>query len=280
VPISATATEIPPCSLGLRGNCGGAGSQSGRHGSVSMNVELKSQTVAAGLSRAVASHAKLRKQPRKNAARQPRGRRASKRTSRQKALCSTHSRSAILFGSSPGHRTEVGGSRKPPADRRLRKPTVSPIARPNLGWECRLESQRSEALWRSDLVQCHRSAAWPMEWLNTVQPPERVACTWWSARFGQLKSNMGSMPSDLHTSAASPHARVLGLILNSRVSWHPHIAFIKPKLSTQTFALTRLTSSTWGAPFRSCHLLYTSIYNPAGDGWGLVALEPGSTSPW
>jgi hypothetical protein len=34
-------------------------------------------------------------------------------------------------------------------------------------------------------------------------------------------------------------------------------------LTTQTFALTRLTSSTWGAPFSSCCLLYTSIVCPA-----------------
>ncbi len=27
--------------------------------------------------------------------------------------------------------------------------------------------------------------------------------------------------------------------------------------------MTRLTSSTWGAPFSSCHLLYSSIVRPA-----------------
>ncbi len=42
----------------------------------------------------------------------------------------------------------------------------------------------------------------------------------------------------------SPHARVFGIILDSKLSWHPHIAHIKSKLRTQTFALTRLTSST------------------------------------
>ncbi len=61
----------------------------------------------------------------------------------------------------------------------------------------------------------------------------------------------------------SPHARVLGLILDSKLSWHPHISHIKSKLRTQTFAVTRLTSSTWGALFSSCRLLYTSIVCPA-----------------
>jgi hypothetical protein len=41
----------------------------------------------------------------------------------------------------------------------------------------------------------------------------------------------------------SQHARVSGLIYNSKFSWHPHIC-IRSKLRTQTFALTRLTSST------------------------------------
>ncbi len=61
----------------------------------------------------------------------------------------------------------------------------------------------------------------------------------------------------------SPYACVLGIILDSKLSWYPHISYIKSKLRTQTFALTRLTSATWGALFSSCRLLFTSIDCPA-----------------
>ncbi len=83
--------------------------------------------------------------------------------------------------------------------------------------------------------------------------------------FPKKKRNLPTTPLELpsFTLHPSPHARVLGLILDSKLSWHPHIAHIKSKLRTQTFALTRLTSSTWGAPFSSCRLLYTSIVRPA-----------------
>jgi hypothetical protein len=83
--------------------------------------------------------------------------------------------------------------------------------------------------------------------------------------FPKKKRHLPITPLELPTFSLqpSPHAQVLGLILDSKLSWHPHIAHIKSKLRTQTFALTRLTSSTWGAPFSSCRLLYTSIVRPA-----------------
>jgi hypothetical protein len=83
--------------------------------------------------------------------------------------------------------------------------------------------------------------------------------------FPKKKRNLPITPLELPTFTLhpSPCARVLGLILDSKLSWHPHIAHIKSKLRTQTFALKRLTSSTWGAPFSSCCLLYTSIVCPA-----------------
>jgi hypothetical protein len=76
------------------------------------------------------------------------------------------------------------------------------------------------------------------------------------------KQNLSIIPLELPTSALrpSPYARILGLIVDSKLYWHPHIAHIKSKLRTQTFTLTRLT---WGAPFSSCCLLYASIVYPA-----------------
>jgi hypothetical protein len=79
--------------------------------------------------------------------------------------------------------------------------------------------------------------------------------------FPKKKRYLPITPLELPTFTLhpSPHARVLGLILDSKLSWHPHISLIKSKLRTQTFALIRLTFSTWGAPFSSCCLLYTYI---------------------
>jgi hypothetical protein len=48
----------------------------------------------------------------------------------------------------------------------------------------------------------------------------------------------------------SPHARVLGVILDMKLSWQPHLQHIKSKLATQTNVLTRLTASTWGTSLR------------------------------
>jgi hypothetical protein len=91
--------------------------------------------------------------------------------------------------------------------------------------------------------------------------PEKYALV----HFSRKERNIPITPLILPTTILnpSPHAHVLGLILDSRLSWHPHIASIKSKLRTQTFALTRLTSSTWGAPLNSCRLLYTPIVRPA-----------------
>ncbi len=43
----------------------------------------------------------------------------------------------------------------------------------------------------------------------------------------------------------SPQARVLGVILNKKLSWQPHLQHIQSKLATQTNVLSRLTAPTW-----------------------------------
>jgi hypothetical protein len=60
----------------------------------------------------------------------------------------------------------------------------------------------------------------------------------------------------------STSACILGLIIDSKLSWRPHVAAIKAKMRTQTYVLTKLTASTWGAPLSTAHLLYTSIVCP------------------
>jgi hypothetical protein len=83
--------------------------------------------------------------------------------------------------------------------------------------------------------------------------------------FPKKKRNLPLTPLELLTFTLHPssHALVLGLILDSKLFWHPHFAHIKTQLRTQTFALTRLTSSAWGAPLSARCLLYTSIVCPA-----------------
>ncbi len=61
------------------------------------------------------------------------------------------------------------------------------------------------------------------------------------------------------TITPSPSARVLGVILDKKFSWQPHLQHIKSKLAIQTNDLTRLTASAWGASLRVSKLLYTIV---------------------
>jgi hypothetical protein len=61
----------------------------------------------------------------------------------------------------------------------------------------------------------------------------------------------------------SPSAHVLGVNLDKKLSWQPHLHHLKSKLATQTNSLSRLTASTWGAALRVSRLLYTAVVRPA-----------------
>ncbi len=61
----------------------------------------------------------------------------------------------------------------------------------------------------------------------------------------------------------SPHVRVLGVILDKKLSWQPHLQHIQSKLATQTNILSRLMASTWGTSLRVSILLYTAVVCPA-----------------
>jgi hypothetical protein len=54
-------------------------------------------------------------------------------------------------------------------------------------------------------------------------------------------------------------------------SWHHHVAAVKANMRTQTYALIKLTASTWGAFLLSLCLLYTFInsyvFNKASIAW-------------
>ncbi len=56
-----------------------------------------------------------------------------------------------------------------------------------------------------------------------------------------------------------PSAHVLGVVLDKKLSWQPHLLHIKPKLATQTNILSRLTASSWGDSIWVLRLLYTAV---------------------
>jgi hypothetical protein len=61
----------------------------------------------------------------------------------------------------------------------------------------------------------------------------------------------------------SPSTDVLGVILNIKLSWQPHLLHIKSKLTTQTNVLSRLMALRWDASLQILRLLYTAVVCPA-----------------
>jgi len=54
-------------------------------------------------------------------------------------------------------------------------------------------------------------------------------------------------------------ARFLGIWLDRRLRWTGHVQALRKKLAVQTFALTRLTATTWGCKVARARQLYTAI---------------------
>ena len=57
--------------------------------------------------------------------------------------------------------------------------------------------------------------------------------------------------------------KVLGMQVNSKLRWGPHINKIKMKIAQQSKALTMLKTSTWGASFTRVRYLYTAVVQSA-----------------
>ena len=70
--------------------------------------------------------------------------------------------------------------------------------------------------------------------------------------------------------------RVLGLQIDDKLRWGPHVKKIQAKMTKQTLALTRLTASTWGATFAKARLLYSAVVRPAITYASSVWHVPGS----
>jgi hypothetical protein len=61
----------------------------------------------------------------------------------------------------------------------------------------------------------------------------------------------------------SPDVRVLGVWLDTKLRWSAHLREVQSKASAQTGALTRITTSTWGASFCRARQVYSAVVRPA-----------------
>lgn len=57
--------------------------------------------------------------------------------------------------------------------------------------------------------------------------------------------------------------RILGVQIDTKLGWKPHIKKIQEKMVTQTRALTKITTSTWGATFAKARHVYCAVVRPA-----------------
>lgn len=61
---------------------------------------------------------------------------------------------------------------------------------------------------------------------------------------------------------ATDNVRVLGVQVDTRLKWGPHIAKIIQKHTAQSYAIDRIAASTWGTSFKMAKLVYTSVIRP------------------
>ena len=61
---------------------------------------------------------------------------------------------------------------------------------------------------------------------------------------------------------AKDHVRVLGVQIDTKLKWGPHMAKVKEKAASQLLAIGRITSSTWGAGFIKSKLISDTVIKP------------------
>ena len=59
------------------------------------------------------------------------------------------------------------------------------------------------------------------------------------------------------------HIRVLGVQIDTKLRWGPHMAKVKEKTVSQLLALGRITALTWGAGFAKAKLVCDTVVKPA-----------------
>jgi len=68
---------------------------------------------------------------------------------------------------------------------------------------------------------------------------------------------------DQHKIDPETQIKVLGVELDTKLRWGPHIGKVQEKITRQAMALHRITTSTWGATFKRAKLVYTAVVRPA-----------------
>jgi hypothetical protein len=76
--------------------------------------------------------------------------------------------------------------------------------------------------------------------------------------------------------APSPTVRVLGLLLDSKLSWKAHIDAVNQKMKTQMYALSRTATSTWGATLEKARQIYLAVIRPAVSYGAALWHRPGT----
>lgn len=57
--------------------------------------------------------------------------------------------------------------------------------------------------------------------------------------------------------------KVLGLWIDGKLRWAPHIKETHAKMASQSLALTKIATSTWGATLNKARQVYTAVVRPA-----------------
>ena len=57
--------------------------------------------------------------------------------------------------------------------------------------------------------------------------------------------------------------RVLGLQIDTKLKWGPHVRKTQEKMVKQSMALTKISTSTWGATFAKARQVYSAVVRPA-----------------
>ena len=68
--------------------------------------------------------------------------------------------------------------------------------------------------------------------------------------------------------------RVLGLWLDPKLTYQPHIQKVTDKANSLLYSASRILQSTWGLSFRNTRLLYTAIVRPVLTYGGIIWSQP------
>ena len=64
------------------------------------------------------------------------------------------------------------------------------------------------------------------------------------------------------TKAPQPTLRILGILLDPKLRWGPHMKRTAERATQQNRALSAITGSTWGATFDKARLIYNTVVRP------------------